>query len=57
MLNKILPNCLKEDYKYHLGDFNNKSFAVFGNERVNLLKLFAGIYIGIVTFVIRKLSI
>ena len=35
MKSYILPNCLKGKYGYHLGEFSNTSFVVFGAERVN----------------------
>ena len=36
MKSKILPNCLKGKYGYHLGKFSNTSFVVFGAEEADL---------------------
>ena len=33
-LSQILPNCLEGKYGYHLGEFSNTSFVMFGAGRV-----------------------
>ena len=35
MQNKILPTCLKGRCGYHLGEFSNRSFVLFGAKRTN----------------------
>ena len=35
MKSQILPNFLKEKYRYNLGEFSNTSFFVFVAEGVN----------------------
>ena len=35
MKRKIIAKHLKRKYRFHLGEFSNKSFVLFGAERVN----------------------
>ena len=35
MKNKTLPNYIIGKYAYHLGEFSNTQYVVFGGERVN----------------------
>ena len=39
MKNKILPNCLQENYRDSRGEFNNTSRRVFGAARVSEKRL------------------
>ena len=44
MKRKILPNCLKGKYGYHLEQFSNILFAVFGAEMVKEIVLPSKLY-------------